>query len=392
VADLESGLFGLDDEQTRLRDAVRDFAQKEVAPIVEAANREEKFPRELLDRMAELNLFGGVVEEKYGGMGLDHLTYSILIEEMARVDHIAAVYMTMPSSLVGAGLRKFGTEEQKVRWLAPLAQGRIFGAGGVTEPRSGSDVAGLSTTYKRDGDGFVLNGSKAWISNLDHADFMVTFATRDRSLGRDGISAFIIPTDTPGLGLHPYKDKLGFRSICTGDVALEDVRVPAANLLGEEGGGFAVAMGNVEAGRLGVASRALGQAQACLDDSVEYTQTREIFGQTVADFQMTKAKLADLAVGVTTARLLVHAAARQIDAGSRARSALSAAKMYASDVMQRAATEAVQMHGAYGTAPEYRVSRIYRDAKVFQLVEGANEIHRVLIADAILRDNPPGRA
>lgn len=392
MADLEAGLLKLTGDQAQLREMVRDFARGEVAPQVERSNREESFPRELLDKMAELNLFGGVVSEEYGGMGLDHVTYSILIEEMARVDHIAAVYMTMPSSLVGAGLRSYGTEEQKRRWLEPLAKGLLFGAGGVTEPRSGSDVAGLSTSYKREGDEFVLNGSKAWISNLDHADFMITFATKDRSLGRKGISAFIVPIDAGGLGLVPYKDKLGFRSICTGDVFLEDVRVSAENLLGEEGQGFAVAMGNVEAGRLGVASRALGQAQACLDQSLEYVQTREIFGQTVADFQMTKAKLADIAVGVATARLLIHAAARRIDDGERARSALSAAKMYASDVLQRAATEAVQMHGAYGTSPEYGVSRIYRDAKVFQLVEGANEIHRVLIADALLRENPPGRA
>jgi alkylation response protein AidB-like acyl-CoA dehydrogenase len=388
VDDLLTGLVPLSDEQRHLRDGVRAFAVREVAPLVAEMDQEERFPRELLDRMAELDLFGGVVPTEYGGMGLDNVTHALLIEEMARVDHVAAVYMTMPSALVGAGLRRFGTGEQKRRWLEPLAQGRMFGAGGVTEPRSGSDVASMTTTYRRDGDAFVLNGAKAWISNLDHADFIVTFATRDRSLGRSGISAFIVPTDAPGLVLHPYKNKLGFRAICTGDVVLDDVQVGPDHLLGEEGEGYAVAMGNVEHGRLGVAARAVGQAHACLREALAYARTREVFGQTLNEFQLVKGKIADMAVGVTTARLLLVAAAAQLDRGERARSALSAAKMYAADVLQRSATEAVQIHGAYGTSPEYNVSRIYRDAKVFQLVEGANEIHRVLIADRLFRGVP----
>jgi alkylation response protein AidB-like acyl-CoA dehydrogenase len=232
----------------------------------------------------------------------------------------------------------------------------------------------MSTTYHRDGDEFVLNGAKAWISNLDHADFIPTF----------GISAFIVPTGTPGLDLRPYKDKLGFRAICTGDVFLDDVRVPADNLVGEEGQGFAVAMAAVESGRLAVASRAVGQAYAALSDSIDYARDRVVFGSPIAEFQLTKGKFADMAEGIVTARLLTHAAARRLDAGDRARAALSMAKQYASDVLQKVATEAVQIHGAYGTSSEYRVSRIYRDAKVFQLVEGANEIHRVLIADYLL--------
>jgi alkylation response protein AidB-like acyl-CoA dehydrogenase len=254
----------------------------------------------------------------------------------------------------------------------------------VTEPRSGSDVAGISTTYRADGDSFVLSGSKAWISNLDNADFLVTFATKDKSLGRKGISAFVVPVDTPGVTLRPYKDKLGFRSISTGDVFLDEVRLPADHLLGEEGKGFAVAMASVESGRLAVASRAVGQAHTALEDTVAYAKDRVVFGQAIAEFQLTKAKLADMGTGVVTARLLTHAAARLMDDGDRARAQLSMAKQYASDVLQRAATEAVQIHGAYGTSPEYRVSRIYRDAKVFQLVEGANEIHRLMIADYLL--------
>lgn len=374
----------LTEQQRDLQQLVREFAARRVAPTVAKANAEERFPRELLAEMADLGLFGGLIPPEYGGLGLDHHTYSIVIEEMARVDHIAAVYMSMPSSLVGAGLRQYGTDEQKKRWLLPLAEGRSFAAGAVTEPRSGSDVAGITTTYREQGGSFVINGAKAWISNLDNADFLITFATRDKALGRNGISAFIVPADAPGLALRPYKDKLGFRSISTGDVFLDDVEVPAENLVGAEGDGFRVAMAAVESGRLAVASRAVGQAQAALEDSLAYAKDRVVFGQAVADFQLTKAKFADMATGVVTARLLTHAAARLMDAGDRARPQLSMAKQYASDVLQQVATEAVQIHGAYGTSPEYRVARIYRDAKIFQLVEGANEIHRLLVADFLL--------
>jgi alkylation response protein AidB-like acyl-CoA dehydrogenase len=377
-------LTPLTDVQEALRDMVRDFAAKEVAPRVARANQDEQFPGDLLAKMAELGLFGGLVPEADGGMGLDHVTYSVVLEEMAKVDHIAAVYMSMPSSLAGAGLRQFGSPEQRQKWLRPLAQGQLFAAGAVTEPRSGSDVAGITTTYRRDGDEFVISGSKAWISNLDRADFIVTFATRDASLGRGGISAFIIPRDSAGLELRPYTDKLGFRSICTGDVFLDDVRVPTDHLIGDEGQGFSVAMCSVESGRLAVASRAVGQADAALTDTIEYARERVVFGTAIAEFQLTKAKLADMAEGIVTARMLTRAAGALLDTGNRARAALSMAKQYASDVLQRVATEAVQIHGAAGTSPEHRVARIYRDAKVFQLVEGANEIHRLMVADYLL--------
>lgn len=374
----------LTDQQRDMQRMVRDFAADRVAPLVQKANAEERFPRELLHEMADLGLLGGVVSPEYGGLGLDHVSYSVVIEEMARVDHIAAVYMSMPSSLVGAGLRLYGNEDQKKKWLAPLCRGELFGAAAVTEPRSGSDVAGITTTYRAESDEFVISGAKAWTSNLDNADFVITFATRDKSLGRKGISAFIVPKDSPGLALRPYKDKLGFRSICTGDVFLDEVRVPAENLVGKEGGGFKVAMSAVENGRLGVASRALGIAHTALVDTLEYAKQRVVFGQPIAEFQLTKAKIADMATGVVTARMLTHAAARLLGTGDRARVQLSMAKQYASDVAQRAATEAVQVHGAYGTSSEYRISRLYRDAKVFQVVEGANEIHRLLIADYLL--------
>ncbi|MGH2725913.1 MAG: acyl-CoA dehydrogenase family protein, partial [Actinomycetota bacterium] len=242
----------------------------------------------------------------------------------------------------------------------------------------------METTYRREGDGFVLRGAKAWISNLDICSFVLTFATRDRTLKHKGITAFIVPRDTPGLGLHPYKDKLGFRPLSTGEVVLDDVRLPAEAVLGEEGEGFRVAMTAVERGRLGVAARSVGVAQSCLDDSIAYARGREAFDTTIAHFQLVQSKITDMAVGVETARLLTRACAEALERGERARLLTSMAKMYASDVALRAATDAVQIHGAYGVSPEFRVGRFFRDAKVMQIVEGSNDLHRALIGEMVL--------
>ncbi|NEN79747.1 acyl-CoA dehydrogenase family protein [Nocardioides zeae] len=363
-----------------MRQLVRSFAEREVAPRVRDYDNEERMPRDILDGMARLDLFGGMVPEEWGGSGLDHVTFSACIEEISRVDHCLGVVMSMPSALVGAGLLKYGTDEQRKQWLAPLARGEIFGGAGVTEPQSGSDVAGMETTYVRDGDEFVINGAKTWISNLDVASFFVTFATRDRSQRHAGVSAFIIPRDTPGLSVHPFKNKLGFRPISTGELVLDNVRVGADALLGEEGKGFEVAMTAVEKGRLAVASRAVGAAQMCLDASLRYARERVVGGAPIGTYQQIQKKISDMATEIQAARLLNEHCARTLDAGERGRVETSMAKMYASDVFQRAATEAVQIHGAYGVSDEFPVARAYRDSKVFQIVEGTNEIHRKVIA------------
>ena len=235
--------------------AIGDFARAELAPRVAEYDLEEYIPRDLLDHMAELGFFGGVIPVELGGLGLDYPTFASVVEEISTVCQIMGTLVSMPSGLVGGSIANFGTDEQKQRWLRPLAEGKIFGAAGVTEPRSGSDVAGMETTYRKDGESYILNGAKAWISNLDIAEFFVSFATVDRSLRHRGISAFIIPRDTPGLILNPYKDKLGFRPICTGEVVFDDLHVGPEALLGEEGNGFPVAMTAVEKGRLGVAAR-----------------------------------------------------------------------------------------------------------------------------------------
>lgn len=361
-----------------------DFARREIAPRVTEYDQAEKLPDDLLAQMAALGFFGGTVPVEDGGAGLDFRTFASFIEEISRTCNMMGCLLSMPSGLVGASIADFGTEEQKERWLRPLAEGTMFGAAGVTEPGSGSDVAGMQTTYRKDGDEYVITGSKAWISNLDIASFLVTFATADRSLRHKGITAFIIPTDTPGLGLFPYKDKLGFRPICTGEVILDEVRVGADALLGEEGKGFSVAMTAVERGRLGVAARSVGVAQACLDEARKYAVDRNAFGHPISEFQIVQSKVTDMEVGVETARLLVKKAADALDRGERARKLTSMAKMYASDVAFRSAADAFQIHGAYGVSPEYPIGRYLRDAKVLQIVEGSNDLHRALIGEMSL--------
>ena len=363
---------------------VGEFARREIAPRVREYDEAETLPMDLLERMSELGFFGGVVAESYGGLELDYVTYAQVIEEVSTVCHVIGTLLSMPSGLVGASIETFGSEEQKQRWLVPLAEGRIFGASGVTEPDSGSDVAAMKTTYRRDGDAFVINGAKAWISNLAIASFVLTFASSDRSLGRKGISAFIIPRDTPGLGLAPYKNKLGFRPLSTGDVFLDEVRVGPEALVGAEGEGFRVAMTAVERGRLGVAARSVGVAQSCLDDSVAFATERIAFGSPIASLQIVQSKITDMAVGVRTARLLVKETAEALQTGERSRVLTSMAKMYASDIAFRSAADAVQIHGAAGISPESRVGRFLRDAKVLQIVEGSNDLHRALIGEMTL--------
>jgi alkylation response protein AidB-like acyl-CoA dehydrogenase len=378
--------------RSQLVEVVAAFANDVVAPLVANYDREEQIPRGLLDRMANLGFFGGTVPESLGGAGLDNVTFAEIIETISRVDHTLGVLISMPSALVGAGILKYGTQEQQEQWLRPLAAGEIFGAAGVTEPQSGTDVAGMETTYESDGDGFILRGAKTWISNLDIASFFVTFATSDRSLAHRGISAFIVPAGTPGVRIAPFTNKLGFRPLCSGELLLDEVHLGPDALLGEEGRGFEVAMCSVERGRLSVAARAVGVAQACLDDSIAYARERVVFGAPIGTYQMIQKKIADMAVEITAARLMVRHCAEVMDAGQRGRIEASMAKMFATDVVQRAATEAVQIHGAYGISDELRVGRLYRDAKVFQIVEGTNEIHRVLIAKALLSaEVEPGR-
>lgn len=371
-------------ESAALVKLVGDFAREEIAPRVADYDAREELPQDLLREMGRLGFLGGVVPAEFGGAGLDYRTFAAVVEEISKVCQVLGTLVTMPSGLVGASIQKYGTAAQIERWLRPLAQGTLFGGAGVTEPDSGSDVAAMRTTYCVDADEFVINGAKAWISNLDIADFFVTFATRDRALRHRGITAFIVPKDTPGLSVRPYHNKLGFRPLATGDLILEEVRLPPEAVLGEIDNGFPVAMTAVERGRLGVASRAVGLTQACLDDCIAYARTRTTSSGTLADFQLVQSKITDMIVGVRTSRLLVQECADALEAGQRARQLTSMAKMYATDVAYRSAGDAVLMHGANGVSPEYRVGRFFRDAKVLQIVEGSNDLHRAMIGEMAL--------
>jgi glutaryl-CoA dehydrogenase (non-decarboxylating) len=371
-------------EQEDLIALARDFAHKEIAPHVADYDREERFPVEIIREAAGLGLMGGVVPPEYGGAGLDHKTYAMVVEEISRVCHVVGVAMTLPSGLVGSSILSFGTEEQKQRYLAPLARGEVFGGSGVTEARSGTDVSDMDTTCRRDGSDYVINGAKMWISFLDVAQWFLTFAHLgvDERTGRKRICAFIVDADLPGVEGRPVENKFGFRPIKTGELSLQDVRVPADALVGEEGGGFGVAMNAVESGRLGVATRAVGLGQACVDVMVSYARERVVFREPIAKYQMVQKMIADSSTAVEAARLLVLRLADFRDRGERARAAASMAKMYASDAAMEAAINAFQIHGAYGVSDEYPVGRYLRDAKVFQIVEGNNELHRALISEA----------
>jgi alkylation response protein AidB-like acyl-CoA dehydrogenase len=365
-------------ETAQLIETARQFAAKEIAPHVREYDRDERFPVEIVRKAAELGWVGAVLDPRYGGQGLDWVSFAALIEEISRTCHIVGLSLSLPSGLVGAGILQYGTEEQKQRYVAPLARGESFAGAGVTEPRSGTDVAGMTTTCRREGDSYVINGAKAWIRFL-------TFASLDRTLGPRGICAFIVPRDTPGVSVKPYKNKLGFRPIATGDLVLDEVRVPAANRVGEEGDGYAVAMAAVETGRLSVAARALGLAQACLDASTAYARQRIVFEREIGRFQLVQQLIAEMVVGVEGARHFVRSLADDKDRGvQRPRRNASLAKLHASDVAMRAATAAVQIHGAYGISDEYAVGRYFRDAKVFEIVEGTNQVHTSMVAEYAL--------
>jgi hypothetical protein len=378
--------FEWSQEQQELRQLAREFAENEIAPHVAEYDRDEQFPVEIVKAAAALGFGGGIVPPEYGGAGLDYVTYTGLIEEISRVCHIVGCALTFPSGLVGNSILTYGTEEQKQQYLKPLALGETFAGAGVTEARSGTDVSDMDTTAKKDGSDYIINGAKMWISFLGVSTYYLTFAHLgvDEQTGRKKICAFIVDADLPGVSWHPLKNKYGFRPLSTGELVLENVRVPASALLGEEGQGFEIAMNSVESGRLGVAARAVGLSQACCDAAISYAKERLVFKQPVGKFQMVQEMISDMVCGTESARLLTLKLAHMKDHGQRARGAASIAKMTASDVALKSATDAFQIHGAYGVSDEYPVARYLRDAKVFQIVEGNNQLHKALVAESVL--------
>jgi alkylation response protein AidB-like acyl-CoA dehydrogenase len=377
--------FNFSPEQLNIRRMAREFAEREIAPAVAEYDRAERFPIEIARQMGQLGMLGGVIPEQYGGAGMDHLSLALLIEEIARHCHNLAAIAGFPSGLVGGGLLRYGTAEQQEQYLKPLAQGKVFAGAGVTEPRSGTDVAAMETTARRDGDSYVVNGTKTWISNLDYGSWFISFAQMDKAKRHKGITAFIFPKGSPGLEIRSFKNKVGFRPLSTGDLIFNNCRIPIENRVGEEGQGFAVAMSAVQTGRLGVAARACGIIRACLDESVRYAKERIVFDQPIGRFQLIQSKIADMVIGLDTAQYLTYRLAWLKDQGEqRAGLETSMAKLYATDTLMKVATDAAQIFGAYACSDEYPVGRYFRDAKFFQVVEGTSELHRVLIAEHAL--------
>ncbi|MBJ8111438.1 acyl-CoA dehydrogenase AcdA [Bacillus cereus group sp. N6] len=372
--------FKLSEEHEMIRKMVRDFAKNEVAPTAAERDEEERFDRALFDKMAELGLTGIPWPEEYGGIGSDYLAYVIAIEELSRVCASTGVTLSAHTSLAGWPIFKFGTEEQKQKFLRPMAEGTKIGAYGLTEPSSGSDAGGMRTTAKRDGDHYILNGSKIFITNGGIADIYVVFALTDPESKQRGTSAFIVESDTRGFSVGKKESKLGIRSSPTTEIMFEDCRIPVENLLGEEGQGFKVAMQTLDGGRNGIAAQAVGIAQGALDASVEYARERHQFGKPIAAQQGIGFKLADMATDVEAARLLTYQAAWLESEGLPYGKESAMSKVFAGDTVMKVTTEAVQVFGGYGYTKDYPVERYMRDAKITQIYEGTQEIQRLVIS------------
>ena len=372
--------FKLSEEHEMIRKMVRDFAKNEVAPTAAQRDEEERFDRALFDQMAELGLTGIPWPEEYGGIGSDYLAYVIAIEELSRVCASTGVTLSAHTSLAGWPIFKFGTEEQKQKFLRPMAEGTKIGAYGLTETGSGSDAGGMKTIAKRDGDHYVLNGSKIFITNGGIADIYVVFALTDPESKQRGTSAFIVESNTPGFSVGKKESKLGIRSSPTTEIMFEDCRIPVENLLGEEGQGFKIAMQTLDGGRNGIAAQAVGIAQGALDASVEYARERHQFGKPIAAQQGIGFKLADMATDIEAARLLTYQAAWLESEGLPYGKESAMSKVFAGDTAMKVTTEAVQVFGGYGYTKDYPVERYMLDAKITQIYEGTQEIQRLVIS------------
>ena len=376
--------FRLSDDQILLRQSVREFAEAEIRPHVRRWDEDQHFPRELVPKLADLGLMGIQYPEAYGGAGMSAIEYCICIEELARVDPAVSLSVAAHNGLCAAQIFMFGTEEQKQRYLVPLARGERIGAWGLTEPGAGSDAAAVRTTAVRDGGEWVLNGSKTFITHGSVGDVMVAMAVTDRDRGAKGISAFIIERAAPGMRSGRKEDKLGMRASDTSEVLFEGCRVPADQRLGEEGQGFINALQVLDAGRIGIAALAVGLAQGAFEAARDYAAERRQFGQPIASFQAIQWKLADNATRIEAARLLTYRAAYLKDQGRRMTLESAMAKLYSSEMAVRAAEDAVQIHGGYGFVKDYRAEKYFRDVKLTTIGEGTSEIQRLVIARQLL--------
>ena len=381
-------IFELTDEHKLMRQMVRDFAEAEIAPGAAERDESESFDRELMyDKLGELGLTGIVFPEEYGGAEADYISYAIAVEELSRVCASTGVTLSAHLSLCANPIYMFGTEQQKQQYLKPLAEGSKLGAFGLTENSAGSDAGGTRTTATRDGDEWIVNGSKIFITNAGDAETYVVLAKTDKEAKKHrGISAFIVEKDTPGFSFGKKEQKMGIRSSPTMELIFENCRIPAENLLGEEGQGFKIAMKTLDGGRIGIAAQALGIAQGAFESALNYAKERKQFDQPISNFQGIQFKLADMATEIEAARLLVYQAAYRASAGLPYGQQSAMAKMYASDVAMKVTTEAVQVFGGYGYTRDFPAERMMRDAKITQIYEGTNEVQRVVIGAELTRD------
>lgn len=377
--------FQLTEEHLAVQEAAREFAQSELLPEVIERDTEAKFPKEQVKKMGELGFMGMMVDPKYNGGGMDTISYVIAMEELSKIDASASVSMSVNNSLVCWGLEKYGTEEQKQKYLTRLASGEVLGAFCLSEPEAGSDATSQRTNAERIGEHYILNGTKNWITNGSSASIYLVIAQTDASKGHKGISVFIVEKGWEGFIIGKKEDKLGIRGSDTHSLMFTDVKVPEENRIGEEGFGFTFAMETLNGGRIGIAAQALGIAAGAYELSLAYSKERKAFGKPISQHQAIQFKLADMATQIEAARLLVYKAAWLKDQGEDYAHASAMAKLYASEVAMNVTIEAVQVHGGYGYVKEYHVERLMRDAKITQIYEGTSEIQRIVISRSILK-------
>ena len=368
------------DEQQQIADAVRAFAQERLKPFAEQWDKDHRFPKEAIDEMAELGLFGMLVPEQWGGSDTGYVAYAMALEEIAAGDGACSTIMSVHNSVGCVPILRFGNEQQKEQFLTPLATGAMLGAFALTEPQAGSDASSLKTRARLEGDHYVLNGSKQFITSGQNAGVVIVFAVTDPEAGKRGISAFIVPTDSPGYQVARVEDKLGQHASDTCQIVFDNVRVPVANRLGAEGEGYKIALANLEGGRIGIASQAVGMARAAFEVARDYANERQSFGKPLIQHQAVAFRLADMATKISVARQMVLHAAALRDAGRPALVEASMAKLFASEMAEKVCSDALQTLGGYGYLSDFPLERIYRDVRVCQIYEGTSDIQRMVIA------------
>ncbi|MBF0376794.1 MAG: acyl-CoA dehydrogenase [Desulfamplus sp.] len=379
-------LFSLTEEQLMIQSMVREFSRKVIAPTAAERDKTKEFPAKNFKQMGELGLMGMMVPPEYGGEGADTISYVLALSEIAYSCASTSVVMSVQNSIVCESILKFGTEDQKKKFLTPLASGKIIGAFALTEPEAGSDPVSQTTTAVKDKDEYIINGTKRFITSGKNCSVVIVTAKTDESAGHRGISAFLVPKNLKGFSVGHIEDKMGLRASDTTDLIFENCRVPAENILGKEGDGFKIAMSGLDCGRIGIAAQSLGVAEAAFDASVKYTRQRKQFGCAISKHQGIRWQIADMATQIEAARQLILSAAAMKDRKEKFTTQASMAKLFASEMVNQITARAIQLHGGYGFTKDYDVERYYRDARVFTIYEGTSEIQRIVISNNILKD------